>query len=291
MCGARNTVRLLGLVILLPLGVVSLAGRKEKNMKKLSFFSTAARGVKTHLRGLRLLAIGLMGLTMLSPTLPAQTGSVYRVTMTNPGTMGMTTLGCTPEGYVLATWDQGFLKGIGSAQGAPNLLLNLITTVAWTRKYGAGRGTAGTFDGCYGETFADPATGNLGFHGGLFFDFYRAEGSVPSTISIGRHFDYYVTAGNETREHFTMGTGKIPFPEWTGGDISGRVKGNFNFSYYLKEGGRLINLYTPLPGGQELDFEFDLAIEKVELYDPVDRAAPIRPGSGRGEVRALPPRD
>jgi hypothetical protein len=227
-----------------------------------SFLSEAAREVRTHLRGPRLVAMALAGLT-LSATLSAQPGSVYRITMTNPGTMGMTTVGCTPEEYVLTTFGQNTLTGVGSAQDAPELLLNLLTPVAWTRKYDAGRGTAGTFNGCFGETFADPATGNLGFHGGLFLNFYKAKGSTPSTISITRHFDYYVTAGNEIREHFTMGSGKIPFPEWTGGNISGRVTGVFNFSYYLKEGRRIISSYVPLPGGQ-VTLDFDLAIEKVE---------------------------
>ena len=111
-------------------------------MKRFSFFDTAARGVRTPLRGLRLVPIALTGLTILSTTLPAQPGSVYRVTITNPGTMGMTTLSCNPEEYVLATWGQGTLTGIGFAQDAPDLLLNLFTHVAWTRKYNPGQGNS-----------------------------------------------------------------------------------------------------------------------------------------------------
>ena len=59
-----------------------------------------------------------------------------------------------------------------------------------------------------------------------------------------------------------MSSGKIPFPEWPGGSIAGRVNGIFNFSYYLKEDRKIISSYEPLPAGQVV-LDFNLAIEKT----------------------------
>jgi hypothetical protein len=193
------------------------------------------------------------------------TSSVYRVSMANPGALAVRT-DCSATDFVLAHPTQnGTLNANGTdidatGQLGPDLFLNLMTNVNWTRKYDVGRGLSGVFNGCYGETPANPASGHQGYNGNLFL-FFESSGGQP-TVRFTWHFDYHLTAGNDIREHFTLHSGKIPFAAWTGGDVSGRVVGSFQLEYYLKEGKRIVSSYTPLPGGTDLPFEFDLTITR-----------------------------
>jgi hypothetical protein len=192
---------------------------------------------------------------------PQTSGGVYKVTMRNPGTMGVVS-DCSTEGYVLARGDESNLQSDGSLLGAdgqpgPHLFLRLLTDVSWTRKYDVGKGLSGVFNGCFGETF-----GANGYSGNLFISFAKRKG-VP-TVSFIWHFDYYLTPPNTMREHFTMITDPIPFPAaWTGGKISGRVTGTFDLQYYLT-GNKYRTGYESLTGGVGRYFEFDLVIEKLQ---------------------------
>lgn len=196
----------------------------------------------------------------------AQAADVYKVTMTRTGTMGLTT-DCDVEGYILAHGDSKGLVANGSdlepnGDLGPELQLNIGSDVAWTRKYEAdpNKGLSGVFDGCFGET-----SGPNGFHGGLHINFANGKGpNGKSTVSFTWHFDYYVTPGNTIREHFTLKSGSIPFPVWTGGNLSGPVNGTYDLAYYLKEGRKIISSYESLTGGQGRQFEFVLTIEKVQ---------------------------
>lgn len=87
------------------------------------------------------------------------------------------------------------------------------------------------------------------------------EGSVDRRFIW--HFDYYLTADNSIREHFILTSDSIPFPAWTGGDVSGRVAGRFDLQYYLKEGRRVVSKYQSLTGGQGRFLEFDLGIVRI----------------------------
>jgi len=189
----------------------------------------------------------------------AQGGTVYRVTMSNPGLMGMTT-DCSADGYVLAHWVNGgnYLQADGNDLDAngnlgPDLFLRLLTDVDYTRKYnpfGAsdpyGRTfPSGTFNGCRGATF-----GSNGYQGNLFI-FFESRRGQP-TIRFIWHFDYFL--GPKVREHFTLTSERMPFTAWTGGDISGHVKGKFDIQYYY------YGKYESITGGLGRYLEFDLNI-------------------------------
>ena len=201
---------------------------------------------------------------------PQQSGGVYKVTMSNPGTMGLKS-DCNTEGYVLASYNHGTLEADGylldnvAAGGwRVPLFLDLVTDVSWTRQYDAGRGKSGVFNGCYGETLAQPppplGNGNVGCYGRLWIMFETTKGS---TVTFLWNFDCYeAQVGKKTiREHFSMRSEPIlGFPAWTGGDISGRVQGTFDVRYYLN--GTLVKSLT---GGLGRHFDFDLGITKLPL--------------------------
>jgi hypothetical protein len=211
----------------------------------------------------RIVGFATPALLVLSFARPAiaQAQDLYRVRMSAPGASGMVT-DCSVEGYVLAVPGNGGGKTLHSNSSeldsdgtpGPDLLVNLVTDppVAWSRTYDVGRGTSGTFNGCFGETF-----GANGYTGNLWIFFETSKGK-PSVRFLW-HFDYYVTPGNTSREHFTMTSGKIPFVAWTGADLSSRVSGPFLIEYYHKEGRNL----TREPIVNQL-LEFDLTIEKVQ---------------------------
>jgi len=204
---------------------------------------------------------------------PQKGGDVYRVTMKNAGTMGVKS-DCstdTTEGYVLARNNNGTLLSDSSLLDTDGfrvpLFLDLVTDVNWTRKYDAGRGLSGVFDGCFGETLWQPPPGNRGCSGLLFIMFEKKK---VSTVTFRWNFDCYESQPNKIRdtirEHFSMTSDPIPFPAasaWTGGDISGHVAGKFDLQYLLNEGHTLVN--QSLTGGQGRYFEFDLVIEKLPL--------------------------
>lgn len=108
--------------------------------------------------------------------------------------------------------------------------------MGWTRAHPSPTtgASAGTFSGCYGATSY--------YDGNLFIYFESRKGSC--SVRFTWHFDYYLT--NSTREHFTLGSGRLPYPCWTGGALAGPVSGTFKFSYYRKEGREVINSYTLL---------------------------------------------
>jgi hypothetical protein len=201
---------------------------------------------------------------------PQNSGGVYKVTMSNPGTMGLKS-DCNTEGYVLASYNHGTLEAdgylldnvAGGGWRVP-LDLDLLTGdpgVSWTRQYDAGRGKSGVFNGCYGETLPQPPPGNVGCYGRLWIMFETTKGS---TVTFLWNFDCYEAQGskkNQTiREHFSMRSEPISFPAWTGGDISGRVQGTFDVRYYLN--GTLVRSLT---GGLGRHFDFDLGIKKLPL--------------------------
>lgn len=187
---------------------------------------------------------------------------VYRVTMSQPATMGVVT-NCSVDGVVLA---HGQTNGAdlhadgmdldANGEPGPSLFLNILSDIAWTRQYDAGRGLSGVFSGCFGET-----AGANGLSGNLFIYFEKRKGQ--STIRFIWHFDYYVTHNNTIREHFTLDSERMPFPAWTESDISARVAGIFDLKYFLKVGNTKIANYESLTGGQGRYFEFDLNIEKI----------------------------
>jgi hypothetical protein len=211
-------------------------------------------------RMVALLGIALVAL-VLGGAASAQAQDLYRVRMSSPGVSGIVS-DCSVEGYVLAVPGNGGGKTLHSnsseleADGTPgpDLLVDLVTDppVAWSRTYDVGRGTSGTFNGCYGETF-----GANGYSGNLWIFFETSKGT-PSVRFLW-HFDYYVTPGNTSREHFTLTSGKIPFIAWTGENLSSRVSGPFLIEYYQKEGRNLTR--EPIVNRM---LEFDLTIEKVQ---------------------------
>jgi hypothetical protein len=216
--------------------------------------------MKTVTRIIALLGFALVALVFAGPA-AAQPQDLYRVTMSAPGASGMVT-DCSVEGYVLAVSGDGprALHSNSSeleADGTPgpDLLVNLITDppVPWIRSYDVGRGTSGTFNGCYGETF-----GANGYSGNLWIFFETSKGKP--TVRLLWHFDYYVTPGNTSREHFTLKSGKIPFIAWTGENLSSRVSGPVLIEHYHKEGRNIT--VEPVVSNRMLDF--DLTIEKVQ---------------------------
>jgi len=66
----------------------------------------------------------------------------------------------------------------------------------------------------------------------------------------------------DVREHFSLFSDDIPFPAWTGRNISGDVKGWFDLHYYLNDPEEFIS-YEFITGGLGLDFDFYITIEKV----------------------------
>jgi len=202
----------------------------------------------------------MVGLLAPAPLSAQTAGDRYLITIRLPGVMGVTS-DCNLETYFIATVQQKGLVADGQAADAdgslgPPLFLRPSSDVAWVRKYDAGRGTSGVFDGCFGETY-----GTNGFHGALLLKFGNTKGQ--STVSLTWHFDYYVTPGNATREHFTLSCGALPFPAWKGQNVTARVQGNFDFKYYLKEGNKIVSSYTSMTGGAGRYFDFELAIEKI----------------------------
>lgn len=198
---------------------------------------------------------------------PQNSGGVYQVTMSNPGTMGLKS-DCNTEGYVLASYNHGtldadgyLLDNVAGGGSRVPLNLNLLSDVPWARTYDAGRGKSGVFNGCYGETHPNTSTGNLGCYGRLWIMFGTTKGS---TVTFLWNFDCYEAQGlkktQTIREHFSMRSDPIPFPAWTGGDISGRVQGTFDVRYYLN--GTLVKSLT---GGLGRHFDFDLGIKKLPL--------------------------
>jgi hypothetical protein len=206
-------------------------------------------------RSLAVLLFSVLLFLLLFAAGPAQAADVYKISLSQTGTMGLTT-DCSAEGYFLAHWESKYLQANGSDVDAngdlgPELLARIGSDVSWTRIYDAGRGLSGVFDGCFGETAA-PAK---------FYIFFEGRGN-KSTVRFTWHFDYYVAPN--VREHFSLMSDKIPFPAWTGGNLSGPVKGTFDLKYYLKEGRTIISSYESLTGGQGRQFEFTLTIEKVQ---------------------------
>jgi hypothetical protein len=180
---------------------------------------------------------------------PSSEPAQYDISMSDlaAGAMGVTS-DC-PDGQpttVLAREEHtpGFLHAGGS-----DLDLNLHTDVQWSREYPVP--TSGVFQGCFGVT---PS-----LNGNLFIDFERDwRGSV---VHIIWHFDYYIASG--VREQFTLQSEHIPFPEWTGQDVSARVSGTFDLQYSLREGKRTIASYRSLTNGEGRPFDFLLTITKV----------------------------
>ena len=196
---------------------------------------------------------------------PALAQDLYKVTMTQTGNEGLTT-DCSSEGYILATGDTTGLTGSGSEQDTDGefvpLALNIVIgdpAVEYDRDYDPGDGTHVVFNGCLGGP-----SGPTGYSGALFISFGGGKGPKGgSTVSFTWHFEYYIADG--VREHFTLKGDKIPFPAWTGTDVSGTVKGNFTLLHYLNDGTRKVrNYYVPIDGGENRLFEFVLTIEKVQ---------------------------
>ncbi len=222
---------------------------------------------RMHLRAILALVASVLGLLLPAPIAAQTSGDVYRVSMRLPAAMGVVS-DCSMEGYVLATVQLRNGGNVLSANGqaleangtpGPPLFLHPLTDVAWQRKYDAGRGLSGVFNGCYGETY-----GANGYHGAFFMTFASKKGvQGQTTVSFTWYFDYYVTPGNSIREHFAMFAGDIPFPAWTGQNVTARVKGMFDFAYYLKEGRTIVSPYQSITGGLGRYFEFDLVIEKI----------------------------
>jgi len=177
---------------------------------------------------------------------PVKNLATYHVIMSSPGTSGLKT-DCSQAGYVATTLEKAGgtnLHGSGS-----DLNLDLFNTgVHWSRKYPMT--FSGVFDGCYGVTSS--SNGNL-------FIFFGINGG-QSYVKFTWHFFYYLSP--TVREHFTLQSGQIPFPAWTGNDISGRVTGSFDLNYYLKEGKTIVYNYVSLTGGRGVLFDFDLAVLK-----------------------------
>ena len=210
-------------------------------------------------RGARWLAVALgVFLTFGTATIYAgkPAPALYRVSMSSPNFEGLVT-DCPTNAstYLVAHSKGGLLTANGTDLDGTlpsSLFLNFFvdptrTPIPWTRKYDAGNGLSGSFTGCYGETQYN--------HGALFLDFRN------NTVKFTWWFDYYITSS--VREHFGVMTGEIPFPAWTGENISGRVTGKFDTVYYLKEGRKIVAPYVSLTNGVGRYFDFVLTIEKV----------------------------
>jgi len=238
----------------------------RKRMNKTKFLRL--RGAT--LIGLVLLVVGLAALLVLSPDIvlgqassskgkppakPVPKPALYRVYFSTTGPMGIDTgLGCNEHGYVLAEWDDAhnFLHANGTMIDPERipLLMQLSTDVSWKRKYDAGQGTDDVFDGCYGETGY--------YNGALFITFNKKR--KETYIRFTWYFDYY-TAEN-VREHFALFSEDIPFPAWTGRNISGDVEGWFDLQYYLNDSDNLPS-YKSLTDDVGRTFNFWISIEKI----------------------------
>ncbi|MEY2539730.1 MAG: hypothetical protein QOG67_3470 [Verrucomicrobiota bacterium] len=184
------------------------------------------------------------------------TTALYRVSMTSPNFEGLVTdCPTNASNYVVGSGGTGQLTVNGTnldGTQPSSLFLDFFvdptrTPVSWTRKYNAGNGLSGIFNGCYGQTQYN--------HGALFLDFKGA------SVKFTWWFDYYITSN--VREHFGVMSGYIPFPAWTGENVSGRVTGKFDTVHYLKEGHTLVDNYVSLTNGVGRYFDFTLTIEKV----------------------------
>ena len=203
------------------------------------------------------IALGLLlpiGTATLYAAKPAP--ALYRVSMTSPNFEGLVTdCPTNTSNYVVGHLSGGLLTVNGTdldGTQPSSLFLNFFvdptrTPVPWTRRYNAGNGLSGSFTGCYGQTQSN--------RGALFLDFKN------NTVKFTWWFDYYITSN--VREHFGVMSGSIPFPAWTGGNISGRVTGTFDDVYYLKEGNRIVYPYVSLTNGVGRIFDFVLTIERV----------------------------
>jgi len=184
--------------------------------------------------------------------------SLYRISMsTSDGEMSIDTANCNGIGYVLAEWDDAhdYLHANGTMIDSEfkiriPLLMQLETDVEWIKKYDAGKGISGIFDGCFGETGY--------YHGALFITFKKKR--KRTYISFNWHFDYFTAP--DVREHFSLFSDDIPFPAWTGEDISGSVNGKFDLHYYLNDPEEFIG-YESLTGDLGRDFDFTINIEKI----------------------------
>lgn len=225
--------------------------------------------LRTALKGVRLLAIALGAFLALGAVpLYAQkvnstggkSGALYRVSMTSPNFEGLVTdCPTNASNYVVAHLSGGLLTANGTdldGTQPSSMFLDFFvdpmrTPVPWTRRYNAGNGLSGSFTGCYGDTLYKNAA--------LFLDFKNTMSGPAVTFTWW--FDYYITSS--VREHFGVKSGDIPFPAWTGGNISGRVTGNFDDVYYLKEGRTIVAPYVSLTNGVGRYFDFVLTVEKV----------------------------
>jgi len=216
--------------------------------------------------------VALLSVWGIAGSAQAQTGGdLYKVTMRNVEAAGVKSDclaldGITIPGYVLVWNNRGTLQSNQSALPDPSvapLNLNLVTGdpgVLWTRKYDAGRGLSGSFNGCFGET--ETASGP----GALFITL--GNNKKGPTVSFRWNFDFYEDRTNKIQENFFMTSNPIqllaPAVAWTGqGYWEARVYGRFDLQYYLKAGGKFVN--QSLTGGQGRYFDFYLVIEKCSV--------------------------
>lgn len=122
-------------------------------------------------------------------------------------------------GKVVAREQTGAGKTFLHANGN-DLNLDLVNTgIVWARKYDAGHGTSGVFNGCYGVT--------TDYDGDLFLSF-EGNSTGSSTLRFVWHFEYWGTPGITPREYFTVEVSKIPYPKWqSGASVAGWVRGTF----------------------------------------------------------------
>lgn len=196
--------------------------------------------------------------------------AVYRIYLSNVNVAGLSTDCAQPtDGYVLAqALNNGTLSAASTithvdGSAGPPFQIRVATSpeVRWERTYDVGKGTEGVFNDCFGAT-----SGPNGGSGNLFL-FFENVGGQP-TVRFTWHFDYYVTARNVTREHFTLHSANIPFPVLTSDGADGNVSGSFDLEYYLKEGKNILSLYDPIPGGTDLPFEFNMRIVRETSPSP-----------------------
>lgn len=245
----------------------------KRSMNKTRFLRL--RGAS--LIGLVVLVIGLVALLVVSPDLvlgqvnakggkpnkppgKPQPPSLYRVSISAiPGKMGIDTGpgGCNEYGYVLADTAYTDLHANGTLIDPDlntriPLRMQLSTDVEWTRKYDAGKGLEGSFDSCYGE--------NGYYHGAFFIDFKKIR--KKTYISFTWYFDYYTATDPDVREHFALFSENIPFPAWTGENLSREVEGWFDLQYYLNDPDHRPS-YVSLTNDEGLTFNLWISIEKT----------------------------
>ena len=174
-------------------------------------------------------------------------GGQYRVLLTNPTMKGIVTDCRSDRGYVLAQLQTGggtLLNANGSDSN-----FDLLTNIPWTRQYEAGKGLSGIFNGCYGVTQ---------YKNGAFRIWLGTQ-KGQSYVEFLWHFEYYIAP--DVREHFTLRSERIPFPAWTGGELSGSVSGGFDIDHYLNDGTRKPkDYYKSITGGEGFTMQFDLTI-------------------------------